>query len=449
MFLWQIVPTWHEIEKRITHEMGYQGGASFRTHFNEPAPSLSLNIRRINSVRYAFNQAEWEAGHLLRQRFSDLDISSILNELIEVVTQMAMIVAGSVLTGGAIGAGVGAFLGGAGAIPMGAAGAAMGLQVSTWILGILGLTSIAEFFVEGLPRIGEYYLTGINIAWKGPRGEEGLNPFSRDDPFADKRASHHIALGHVEVVVLLLGAIVAYITRSRGNANVLAQEMRASPKGARLGEWMLKHEDALKKRPDLQTAEPRRGALGPQESAPPANRPSGKDKDSPRDKPNAMPLHKVECFKADKMPASKIGEFERQLKGQEDGLNRLTVDEFLENIANPMKRRRAAAKQARNTLQTNLQRRFNEEFLQTMGAKAAKAESIKKAKETMSNLAGLHNPDLSAGGKDIIADFGDRQVNSSIGPQWRPKVASLKNAAEAVPMPLRGQTYLNVNLHKC
>ena len=123
----------------------------------------------------------------MRQRFSDLDISSILNELIDVVSQMAMIVAGSVLIGGAIGAGTGAFLGGAGAIPMGAAGAAMGLQVSTWILGILGLTSIAEFFVEGLPRIGEYYLTGINTAWKGPRGEEGLNPFSRDDPFAQEQ----------------------------------------------------------------------------------------------------------------------------------------------------------------------------------------------------------------------------------------------------------------------
>ncbi|WP_223590401.1 DUF6861 domain-containing protein [Pseudomonas sp. A-R-19] len=449
MLLWRFVPTWHDIENRITHEMGYQGGASFRTHFNEPAPSLSLNIRRIKSVRTAFIHAEWEAGRLLRQRFSDIDISSILNELIDVVTQMAMIVAGSVLTGGAIGAGVGAFLGGAGAIPMGAAGAAMGLQVSTWILGILGLTSVAEFFVEGLPRIGEYYLHGINIASNGPRGERGMNPFRQDDSSAQGRAAHQIALGHVEVVVLLLGAIVAYITRGRGNANVLAQEMRASSKGARLGEWMLKHEDALKKRPDLQTAEPRRGALGPQEPAPPANRPSGKDKDAPRDKPNAMPLHKVECFKADKMPASKIGEFERQLKGQEDGLNRLTVDEYLENIANPVKRSRAAAKQARNTLQTNLQRRFNEEFLQTMGAKAAKAESIKKAKETMSNLAGLHNPDLSAGGKDIIADFGDRQVNSSIGPQWRPKVASLKNAAEAVPTPLRGQTYLNVNLHKC
>jgi hypothetical protein len=87
--------------------------------------------------------------------------------------------------------------------------------------------------------------------------------------------------------------------------------------------------------------------------------------------------------------------------------------------------------------------------MQTMSAKAAKVESIKRAKETMSNLAGLHNPDLRAGGKDVISDFGDRQVNSSIGPQWRPKIASLKGAAETVPTPLRRQTYLNVKLHKC
>ena len=84
-----------------------------------------------------------------------------------------------------------------------------------------------------------------------------------------------------------------------------------------------------------------------------------------------------------------------------------------------------------------------------MNARVAKAESVRKAKETMSNLAGLHNPDLRAGGKDIIADFGDRQVNSSIGPQWRPKIANLKKAAETVPTTLRSDVYLNVKLHRC
>jgi hypothetical protein len=161
-----------------------------------------------------------------------------------------------------------------------------------------------------------------------------------------------------------------------------------------------------------------------------------------------MPLHKVECFKADKLPASKIGEFERQLQGQEDGLNRLTVDEYLENIANPVKRSRAAARRARKDLEDTLRIRFQKDY-RNLDPLEAEAAAIKKAKETMLNLAGLHNPDLSAGGKDMIADFGDRQVNSSIGPQWRPKIANLKTAAENVPQSMRESTFLNVKLHKC
>ncbi|MNP28543.1 hypothetical protein D3C76_1215120 [compost metagenome] len=149
------------------------------------------------------------------------------------------------------------------------------------------------------------------------------------------------------------------------------------------------------------------------------------------------------------MPASKIGEFERQLKGQEDGLNRLTVDEYLENIANPVKRSPATARQARKNLQAKLQARFQDELSQTMDTLDAEVVAIKKAKETMSNLAGLHNPDLRAGGKDIIADFGDRQVNSSIGPQWGPKIENLKAAAENIPSSIRKSTFLNVKLHKC
>ncbi|NWC92804.1 hypothetical protein HX855_12075 [Pseudomonas sp. IPO3778] len=108
----------------------------------------------------------------------------------------------------------------------------------------------------------------------------------------------------------------------------------------------------------------------------------------------------------------------------------------------------APATRARKDLQDKLQGRFNEEFLQTLTPKDARVESLKKAKETMSNLAGLHNPDLSAGGKDIIADFGDRQVNSSIGPQWKNKIENLKSVAENISKPMRESTFLNVRLHK-
>ncbi|AEJ14164.1 MULTISPECIES: DUF6861 domain-containing protein [Pseudomonas] len=448
MYLDYLVPSWHEIESRVIAMVGYQSGGQFRTSLNEEVASLGLNLRRIEAVRTAFYHAEWQAAHMLRQRFADLDINSIVDELLMVVRQMAMIVAGSTITGGLLGAGVGTFAGGAGTIPFAGAGAAMGLKVSGWILGALGLASIAEFFIEGLPRIGEYYVDGIRFAWEGTCGNEGTGPFCRDDPYAISRATHQIAQGHVEVVLLLLGAIVSYLTRDRGDARVLAQEMAASRKGARLGQWMLKHEEGLKKRPDLQVPERRKGAVGePQPMQP--DRPAEKDKEPSTGKPGSMPLHTVACFKADKLPPAKHGEFERQLKGQQDGLNRLTVEEFLENVANPVKRDPKLAKKARKDLYTNIRDRIHEDLSKTMGPREARKLSEMQAKETMSTLAALHNPDLSAGGRDAIADFGDRQVNSSIGPQWKNRIGGLRRAAEEMAGTGGGSGLLNVKLHKC
>ncbi|NVL26805.1 hypothetical protein F2S73_07135 [Pseudomonas syringae pv. actinidiae] len=443
-----MLPSWDSIRRQLDRDIAPYRGGHFRTHRNEPVPSPALIMRRFNCVRSAFDRAEWEACRILGQRFVDLDISSIIKDLIDVVTQMAMIVVGSAFVGGAAGAGAGVLFFGVGAVPGGLIGAALGAQASAFILGILGLEAIAESVIDGFPRIIEYYTRGITTAWQGPR-EQGRNPFMGDDLAAQNSAVQEIAQGHVEVVILLLGAMVQYITRGRGNARALANEMRASAKGERLGQWMLKHEDELKKRPDLQRPEPRRGALDTQEPSQSPHRPAEKDREPSGAKPNTMPFFKVDCFEAGKLPASKIVEFKRQLKGQENGLNRLTVDEYLENIANPVKRNRTVAKIARKNFQAKLQSRFQDEYSQYMDPVIAKAESLKKAKETMASLAGLHNPDLSAGGKDFVRDFGDRQVNYSIGPQWKPRVASLKEAVEAIPMHLRSKTYLNVELHKC
>ncbi|WP_339536392.1 DUF6861 domain-containing protein, partial [Pseudomonas hunanensis] len=91
---------------RVIAMVGYQSGGQFRTSLNEEVASLGLNLRRIEAVRTAFYHAEWQAAQRLRQRFADLDINSIVDELLRVVQQMAMIVAGSTITGGLLGAGV-------------------------------------------------------------------------------------------------------------------------------------------------------------------------------------------------------------------------------------------------------------------------------------------------------------------------------------------------------
>jgi len=211
---------------------------------------------------------------------------------------------------------------------------------------------------------------------------------------------------------------------------------------------MLKPEERLKKRPDLQVPERRKGAMDEAQPVQPSRHPE-KDKEPSKGKPGSMPLHTVPCFKADKLPSSRHGEFERQLNGQQDGLSRLTVEEFLENVANPVKRDPKIAKLARRDLYIKLRNRIQQDLSKTMNPIEALRLSEIQAKATMSTLAALHNPDLSAGGRDAISDFGDRQVNSSIGAQWKSRIGGLRQAAEEVAGAGGGSSYLNVNLHKC
>lgn len=457
MQLSSIVPSWLDIERRISRSMGYQPGASFQRRLNnEPVSTLQLNLRRVGNIRSAFNRAELEAARRLGRRFLDIDIASIINDLIDVVTQMAMIVAGSTLAGGAIGAGVGSFFFGAGAVPMGMAGAAIGLELSTWILGILGLASIAEFFVDGLPRLVDHYIRGITVAWEGTRGEPGLNPFGGDDPQVVDRAAHHIAQGHEEVVVLLLGAIVAYLTRGRGNASVLANEMQASKKGAKLGQWMLQHEDALTRHPDLQHAGPRKSALDKQEPPPtPPPPPPNRRADEPEPKkPLGMAEHEVPCFRLSEKHRNLAKEFDDQLEAQQNGLNDLTVNDYLKGrkafTDGDVVRDPQVAAKAREEFRNELEEKMQDELI-SGGAMPewAEATAKKMASEKMATLAALHNPDLFAGGKDIIGGFGDRRINSSLGAQWPSRITGLDSAAQEVPEALRRSTNMNAKLKKC
>ncbi|MFR0675021.1 DUF6861 domain-containing protein [Enterobacterales bacterium AW_CKDN230030176-1A_HGKHYDSX7] len=448
---------WLALEAKIEHLFDVHAPANpdpyspaFSAHGFPHRASLHLLRRRIRSVRHACDLAEREAAHQLLKRFADLDIHDILDDLIEVVAEMAMIVVGSTVTGAVIGGGIGFFAAGIGAVPGAASGALIGAQAGGWLLNILGLASVAEFFMDGLPAIIEGYVRGIATAWRGPRElpNDPLNTFY-DDPTAAQQGAWDIARSHEAVVVLLLGAIVAYLTRGGGSARVLAQDMQRSARGSRIAQWMLKHEDKLKRHPDLKTPEPRRVEAGQGNASPLSPKPDDRHEGPGKGKSTTMPVHEVECFRADRLPASKGDEFVRQLKGQEGGLNRLTVEEYLENIANPQKRNKTIAALARAKLSNQIRRRLEEAYSATMSPTKAKALAKKHAKETMSTLAALHNPDLSAGGKDIIADFGDRQVNSSIGPQWKSKINGIKAAAERIPLPARKHTLLNVKLYKC
>jgi len=171
-------------------------------------------------------------------------------------------------------------------------------------------------------------------------------------------------------------------------------------------------------------------------------------------KPEGMERVDVDCFRAgDAITRDKIPEFDRQLQGQQEGLNNLTVQEYLDGRAKFTDIGRgngAAQKQARKEYAKELEEKFEDQLLEKdLSLREAEALAKSMAKEQMSTLAALHNPDMIAGGKDQIDDFGDLGVNSSIGRQWRDRVSKLDDAANAVPESERPVTTMNAALRRC
>jgi hypothetical protein len=169
-------------------------------------------------------------------------------------------------------------------------------------------------------------------------------------------------------------------------------------------------------------------------------------------KPTQMKKHEVKCFK--KNDKGDPSEYDRQLADQEKGLNDLSVKEYLEGRDRYMEigRKGTGAEQAK--ARANYAEKLTKDYktqLNKQGiiGKAAQDQAAKMAADKMSALAALHNPDMIAGGKDAVTVVGDKGVNSSIGAQWKDRVAELDKAAKETPESERGNTKMNTKLKRC
>ncbi len=167
-----------------------------------------------------------------------------------------------------------------------------------------------------------------------------------------------------------------------------------------------------------------------------------------------MPQKKVPCFELNGLPHECIPEFDRQISGQQTGLNDLTVEEYLNGReafkAGEVKRSSKAARDARENYRGKLTKEMVDEFVeQGLPRSTAKIKAAEIAAEKMKTLAALHNPDMVAAGKDEICDFGDRNINSRLGAQWKSRVGELDKAASNVPESARAQTKMNAQLERC
>ena len=143
--------------------------------------------------------------------------------------------------------------------------------------------------------------------------------------------------------------------------------------------------------------------------------------------------HGKNVSKADHIVVFKVGsrrtlrgktkEYVRQLRLQMDGINGMTANELLEKVSRTGTAQKGARERYRRHLEEKL---LKEHRQQGLSGRALEQKVEDEVRKEMSGLVALHNPDIVAGGKDIIKDgpdglplMGDKWVNSSIGSQWK------------------------------
>lgn len=115
-------------------------------------------------------------------------------------------------------------------------------------------------------------------------------------------------------------------------------------------------------------------------------------------------------------------EMKKQLKMQEDGINRLTIYEWLKNRENYLEHGRDKSS---NNAQQDARERYRQhriEELYLLNPDKEEVEISKIVKDELNTLASLHNPDQIAGGyADDVSEMGNARINYSIGKQWGTK----------------------------
>jgi hypothetical protein len=170
------------------------------------------------------------------------------------------------MIGAAIGGAAGSLAFGAGAVPGAAIGSSVGLQVGNLIVAMLGLYAIVDYFIAGIGPCLSTIHEGLRTAWQAGDGlrSPDLDPSGGSDAMIQERlerAARLLAQGQEQLVLLLLTAIVTYLTRGEMRAGVGNSLETIAMRSAKLRTdisnkpfvvWLTKNEQKLLEHPELQ-----------------------------------------------------------------------------------------------------------------------------------------------------------------------------------------------------
>lgn len=275
------VPTWDDVERNLdlklrqldhgvksTWQSAQDGWIGVSRQVSEGASQVYGYVGgyRIDAIRQAMSRSYPLIESDLRRKWASINIDQILPVLLQLVKEVALILGASVAVGTAAGGAAGAFAFGVGAVPGAAAGAGIGLQIGNLILMGLGLKAIAEYFYDGLPACLSTLSSAMSTAWHAgddfkPAGLDPTGGFAARSQAQIDRAAHQFAQGQEQLVMLLLMAIVTYLTRGQVKAGVVGSvesiaqrsaKLQAQISNKKLAAWLAQNEERLLAHPELQ-----------------------------------------------------------------------------------------------------------------------------------------------------------------------------------------------------
>ncbi|MBS7473695.1 glycine zipper family protein [Pseudomonas syringae] len=278
------VPKWDDIERTLDNkfnhlnqsfdqgwETAFDGWNGFTRRVSNEATLAfgSMGGNRIESVKLAMARSYPIIQLNLMRKWASIDITEILPVLLQLVKEVAMIMGGSVAVGTLVGGAVGSLALGAGALPGAIVGGGVGAQVGNLILLGMGLSAIAEYFYQGLPACLATIYDGMVTAWNAEEGVKplGLDPTGASAWLIDERidaAAQKLARGQEQLVMLLLTAIVTYITRGQIKAGVVGSldgiaarsaKLQADMTNKQIAGWLARNEQKLLAHPELRVTE--------------------------------------------------------------------------------------------------------------------------------------------------------------------------------------------------
>ena len=160
-------------------------------------------------------------------------------------------------------------------------------------------------------------------------------------------------------------------------------------------------------------------------------------------------------------PGLDRAEYLRQLAGQETGLNKLTVAQFLANRDAYLNRKKTSKRKqpdGRDPKGDAAQKVAREDALRDkvlelrrQNRKLTQTEATGQATQWLETQTALHDPDQVAGGHaNTISGVGDARVNSAIGAAWTSRIKAIdrqiRGFAGAMTPEQQQHTYLNIRL---